>query len=49
MSFARGDRIAQLVIAPVARAELALVEELGQRARRLAASARPATDPEVTP
>ncbi len=28
VSFARGERIAQLVIAPVARAELALVDEL---------------------
>jgi len=29
VAFARGERIAQLVIAPVARAELVLVEELG--------------------
>jgi dUTP pyrophosphatase len=29
VSFARGERIAQLVIAPVARAELVLVDELG--------------------
>ena len=29
ISFARGERIAQLVVAPVARAELVLVEELG--------------------
>jgi dUTP pyrophosphatase len=29
VSFARGERIAQLVIAPVARAEVILVEELG--------------------
>jgi dUTP pyrophosphatase len=33
VSFARGDRIAQLVIAPVARAELALVEDLSDSAR----------------
>ena len=33
VSFARGDRIAQLVIAPVARAELALVEDLSGSAR----------------
>ncbi len=32
-SFARGDRIAQLVIAPVERAELALVDELGETGR----------------
>jgi dUTP pyrophosphatase len=29
VAFARGERIAQLVIAPVARAELVLVDELG--------------------
>ncbi|HSD19030.1 MAG TPA: dUTP diphosphatase [Anaeromyxobacter sp.] len=33
VSFARGDRIAQLVIAPVARAELALAEDLSGSAR----------------
>ncbi len=33
VSFARGDRIAQLVIAPVARAELELVEALGETGR----------------
>jgi dUTP pyrophosphatase len=33
VSFARGDRIAQLVIAPVVRAELALVEDLSASAR----------------
>jgi dUTP diphosphatase len=33
VSFARGDRIAQLIIAPVARAELALAEDLSGSAR----------------
>jgi dUTP pyrophosphatase len=33
VSFARGDRIAQLVIAPVARAELVLAEDLSDSAR----------------
>lgn len=33
VSFARGDRIAQLVIAPVARAELVLAEDLSESAR----------------
>ncbi len=33
VSFARGDRIAQLVIAPVARAEVRLVESLDETAR----------------
>jgi dUTP diphosphatase len=33
VSFARGDRIAQLVIAPVVRAELALAEELSGSTR----------------
>jgi dUTP pyrophosphatase len=33
VSFARGDRIAQLVIAPVVQAELELVEELSQSDR----------------
>jgi len=33
VSFARGDRIAQLVIAPVARAELALAEDLSGSVR----------------
>jgi dUTP pyrophosphatase len=33
VAFARGDRIAQLVIAPVARAELELVEELPESGR----------------
>jgi dUTP pyrophosphatase len=33
VAFARGDRIAQLVIGPVVRAELALVEDLAGSAR----------------
>jgi dUTP diphosphatase len=33
VSFARGDRIAQLVVAPVVRAELELVEELSESDR----------------
>jgi dUTP pyrophosphatase len=33
VSFARGDRIAQLVVAPVTRVELALVEDLSDSAR----------------
>ncbi len=33
VAFARGDRIAQLVIAPVARAELELVDDLAQSHR----------------
>ncbi len=33
VAFARGDRIAQLVIAPVARAELVLAEDLSESAR----------------
>ena len=33
VAFARGDRIAQLVIAPVARAEVTLVEELSGSGR----------------
>jgi dUTP pyrophosphatase len=33
VSFARGDRIAQLVIAPVTRAEVMLVEELNATGR----------------
>jgi dUTP pyrophosphatase len=33
VSFARGDRIAQLVVAPVARVEVELVEELGDSRR----------------
>ncbi len=33
VAFARGDRIAQLVIAPVARAEIALAEELTDTGR----------------
>jgi dUTP pyrophosphatase len=32
-SFARGDRVAQLVVAPVARAELLLVDDLADSAR----------------
>jgi dUTP pyrophosphatase len=32
-SFARGDRVAQLVVAPVARAELVLVDDLADSAR----------------
>ena len=32
-SFARGDRIAQLVVAPVVRVEVSLVEELGDTGR----------------
>jgi dUTP pyrophosphatase len=31
--FARGDRIAQLVVAPVTRVEVSLVEELGETGR----------------
>jgi len=33
VAFARGDRVAQLVIAPVVRAEVELVEELGETGR----------------
>jgi dUTP pyrophosphatase len=33
VSFARGERIAQLVIAPVVRAELVVVDELGDSSR----------------
>jgi dUTP pyrophosphatase len=33
VAFARGDRIAQLVVAPVARAELELVEDLAESGR----------------
>jgi dUTP pyrophosphatase len=33
VAFARGDRIAQLVVAPVARVEVELVEELGDTGR----------------
>jgi len=33
VAFARGDRIAQLVVAPVARAEIELVEALPETER----------------
>jgi dUTP pyrophosphatase len=33
VAFARGDRVAQLVVAPVARAELELVEDLAESGR----------------
>ena len=46
-SIRRGDRIAQLVVAPVTRAEWAEVDTLDETARGAGASAPPAADPQV--